>query len=141
MSYKKRLQARIYAIQMAFVSYISGDGIENICRKEWLLYQNVDEDTKVFAENLFKVTYNHLETIDDYIKKHLKETWPFQRIGVVEISILRIAIGEFLYFDTPFYAILNDFVNIASKYTDLQATSFINALLDKVKSEVRIVDD
>lgn len=141
MNYKKRLQSRIFAVQMMFVSHFKDNDVNNICREEWVLYSNIDKDVKGFAEELFKKSYEHLDVIDNYIKKYLKETWSFDRIGIVEKSILRIAIGELLYFDTPYYAILNDFVNIAGKYTDKQNASFINALLDNVKNEVRTIDD
>lgn len=138
----KRRNARINAIQMLYQMEIKNDRPDNIILSHWkALEKQIDEKSKVFAEELFIKTYENKEKIDRYIKKYLKETWKIERLGLIDISILRTAISEYLFFDTPIYAVLDEYVSIASVYLDEKNTSFINALLDKFSSDYKIIDD
>ena len=138
---RARTKARIDAVEM-FYAYSFGAYDPDEIIEKYYKYNNYKLDNKQrdFAKKLFLQTCKNSETIDKYIKKYLKKNWTIDRIGYVELSILRVAISEFLYFDTPFFAILDEYVSIASTYTDSQVTNFVNALLDNFKNEYRIVD-
>ena len=139
---QKRRNARINAIQMMYQIDIKNENPDNIILTHWqAVEKQIDKKCKQFAEELFIKTFGNREKIDCYIKKYLKETWQIDRLGLIDVNILRVAISEFLYFDTPIYAILDEYVTIASMYSDEKNTSFINALLDKFSGEYNIDDD
>lgn len=139
---QKRIYARINAIQMMYQIDIKNESQDNIVLTHWqAVDEQIDKKIKQFAEELFIKTVENREKIDSIIKKYLKETWQIDRLGLVDVNILRVAISEILYFDTPIYAILDEYVTIASMYSDKKNTSFINALLDKFSSEYNIEDD
>lgn len=139
---QRRRNARINAIQMMYQMDIKKDNPDNIIFMHWQAFEKqIDNKSKTFAEELFLKTFKNREKIDRYIKKYLKETWEIDRLGLIDVNILRVAISEFIFFDTPIYAILDEYVTIASIYSDEKNTSFINALLDKFSGEYKIIDD
>ncbi len=139
---QRRRNARINAIQMMYQMDIKKDNPDNIIFMHWQAFEKqIDSKSKTFAEELFLKTFKNREKIDRYIKKYLKETWEIDRLGLIDVNILRVAISEFIFFDTPIYAILDEYVTIASIYSDEKNTSFINALLDKFSGEYKIIDD
>ena len=139
---QKRRNARINAIQMMYQIDIKNESTNNIILTHWQAEEKqIDKKSKIFAEDLFVKTFENRDKIDCIIKKYLKETWQIDRLGFIDVNILRVAISEFLYFDTPIYAILDEYVTIASIYSDEKNTSFINALLDKFSGEYNTEDD
>jgi N utilization substance protein B len=139
---QKRRNARINAIQMMYQIDIKNESPNNIIVKHWPAEEKeIDKKSKIFAEDLFVKTFENRDKIDCIIKKYLKETWQIDRLGFIDVNILRVAISEFLYFDTPIYAILDEYVTIASIYSDEKNTSFINALLDKFSGEYNTEND
>jgi N utilization substance protein B len=138
----KRRIARINAIQMMYAIEIKEAPLNEILQTHWeISEEKLDKKSQKFAEDLFIKTFENQEKIDNYIKKYLKDTWQLDRLGLIDVNILRVAMSEFLFFDTPSYAILDEYVTIASIYSDEKNTSFINALLDKFSSEYNIKDD
>jgi N utilization substance protein B len=138
----KRRNARINAIQMIYQMEIKNEDPDNIILMHWkTLEKQLDKKSKAFAEELFIKTFENKEKIDRYIKKYLKDSWKIDRLGLIDISVLRIAISECLFFDTPIYAVLDEYVSIASVYLDEKNISFINALLDKFSSDYKVIDD
>lgn len=47
-------------------------------------------------------------------------------------AILRIALYEIKYMDTPDVVVINEAVELAKKYSDDEVKNMINAVLDKV---------
>ncbi|WP_066893126.1 transcription antitermination factor NusB [Clostridium nigeriense] len=91
-----------------------------------------------------------LNTIDlEYIKKILNKleenkvvidtkieealtNWKIDRVSKVNLSILRLAIGEMLYIDdVPEKVAINEAIEMTKKYSDEKSVSFINGVLDK----------
>ena len=139
---QRRRNSRINAIQMMYQMDIKNDNPDNIILMHWQAFEKqLDKKSKTFAEELFLKTFENRDKIDIYIKKYLKETWKIDRLGLIDVNVLRVAISEFIFFDTPIYAILDEYVTIASIYSDEKNTSFINALLDKFRGEYKIIDD
>ena len=76
--------------------------------------------------------YKHrLEEIDQMLSE--KTTgWSLQRIGKVELAILRLAVYEMLFDDTiPVSVAINEAVELAKKYGAEDSASFINGVLAK----------
>ena len=73
-----------------------------------------------------------LPEIDEMISKYSKG-WSSSRIGKAELAVLRLAIYEILYDeDIPQNVAINEAVELAKKYGNEQAPSFVNGILSSV---------
>lgn len=80
------------------------------------------------------------ESIKEEIKKNLKSDWNIDRISKINMSILKIAIYEILYSETPYKVAINEAVEIAKKYGEDQSPSFINGILASVVKDNNIAE-
>ncbi len=78
------------------------------------------------------VTYQ--DKIDDVANKHMKE-WTIDRLDKSGAAILRMAIYELTYTDTPEVVVINEAVELAKKYSDEAVRKIINAVLDRIIKE------
>ncbi len=88
-----------------------------------------DEESAAFIEERFNRVSENLEKIDELIEGH-SSGWSIDRIGKVELSVLRLAVYELKYDeDIPSGVAINEAVNLAKKYGQDGAGSFINGIL------------
>jgi len=77
---------------------------------------------------------NNKEAIDTVISENL-HSWKIDRISKVNLSILRLATYELLYDEqVPRAVVINEALEITRRYSDEKSVSFINGVLDKIKS-------
>ena len=63
----------------------------------------------------------------------ISQGWKLGRIGKAELAILRLAVYEIKFDeDIPVKVAINEAVELAKTYCDVEAKSFINALLAKL---------
>lgn len=74
------------------------------------------------------------DTLDGYIVDTSKE-WRLQRIGYVERNILRLALFEIKYSNTPTAVAINEAVEIAKLYSGEEAGRFVNGVLGRIVRE------
>ena len=86
---------------------------------------------KDFCIDLVKNTYLHLQDIDDLIKQYSKK-WSFERINIIEKSILRLAVMEIEYSDIPKKVAINEAVELAEDFSGQRSKKFVNGILDAV---------
>ena len=71
----------------------------------------------------------NIDLIDNKIQENLRN-WKLNRISKMNMSILRLAIYEILFVeDVPDKVAVNESIEIAKKYSDDNAPSFINGVL------------
>ncbi len=61
--------------------------------------------------------------------------WDIQRIDKTGAAILRLALYELKYTDTPNVVVINEAIELAKKYSDDSVRKIINAVLDKYIKE------
>lgn len=89
-----------------------------------------------YCEKLYNNFLNAHEEIDEYIKNYSKE-WDIKRIAKIELSILRLAITEILFFDDIDVAItINEAVNLAKIYGTDTSPAFVNAVLGAIEKTI-----
>lgn len=71
------------------------------------------------------------DELDDQFKPFLIN-WRFERLGVSTKLILRFAIWELKYTDTPASIIINEAIELAKCFAEKDAYKFINGILDNV---------
>ena len=89
---------------------------------------------KDFFDSLTDGVKQHLEEIDEVILSKLKN-WTIERIFKIDLSILRLAVYELNYTETPFKVVINEAVELAKKYGNDESYTFINGVLREVAKE------
>jgi len=89
-----------------------------------------------FARQLVMNTVEHVEQIDEFIRRHA-EHWRLDRMATVDRNILRLAVQEFLYDkETPKTVVINEAIEIARRFSAQESPLFINGVLDSIKKEL-----
>ncbi|MBX7056007.1 MAG: transcription antitermination factor NusB [Pyrinomonadaceae bacterium] len=92
---------------------------------------------RTFADNLALGTIANVDIIDSRIKTRA-EHWRIERMAIVDRNVLRLAVYEFLYADTPHTVVINEALEIARRFSTYEATQFINGILDAIKQDLDI---
>ena len=94
-----------------------------------------NKDAKKYILDIANGVYNNLENIIELIKKNLKQDWKIERISKVTLAILKLAIYEIVYAKIPFKVVINEAVELAKKYGEETAPSFVNGILASIVKE------
>ena len=133
----KRRKSRELALQMLFQSDMGKQNEEQVRKTFWAERSTVDEETRGFADDLFRVARDHGSEIDDLIQKHA-EHWRMERMPAVDRNLLRLGVAEFLGFPTtPRAIVINEALDIAHRYSSPESIQFINGVLDSVGKELQ----
>ncbi len=124
-------------MQILYQIDITRDNIDQVWEGFWLACdeKDIDGGVKDFTRDLVKGVGDNLEVIDLKISNYAKN-WELERMAVVDRNILRLAAYEILFrSDIPPKVSINEAVELAKKYSDVQAGKFVNGILDKIKAE------
>lgn len=99
----------------------------------------LDDKTREFSDRLVLGTLQNLEFIDEKIKTRA-EHWRIERMALVDRNVLRLAVYEFLYEDTPHTVVINEALEVARRFSTFEATQFINGILDAIKLDLEKVE-
>ena len=97
-----------------------------------------DEAIKEYLKDILFGVIENEERINNLIKENLKENWDISRISKINLSLLKIAIYEMIYSKIPYKVVINEVVELAKKYSDEQAQSFINGVLASIVKEEKL---
>lgn len=95
-----------------------------------VIKENVEIESEFVKEIVYGVI-THEEELEKTANKYLNN-WTIDRLGFTDQAILKIAIYEFMYTDTPKIVCINEAVELAKKYSDDEVRKMINASLDKL---------
>ena len=132
-----RHKARECALQMLFaadVTHNEGDALTAAYWKE-LGDETIDDKTREFANELVNGTLKNVTAIDDKIRTRA-EHWRIERMAIVDRNVLRLAVFEFLFRDTPNTVAINEALETARRFSSFEATQFINGILDAIRQDV-----
>jgi N utilization substance protein B len=97
-------------------------------------FSNVDSEYEYVSETLDGVSSN-LDYIDSIISKNLVN-WRLQRLTFIDRAIIRCAVYEMEFLNTPSEIVINEALNITRKYSDEgdnKMVGFVNKVLDNIK--------
>jgi len=86
---------------------------------------------RAFAESLLRAVITHQADIDAIIDARAVG-WGVDRLAFLDRNILRLALGELLYYGTPAEIVMDEAVELAKRFGTDKAPSFINGILDRV---------
>ena len=94
-----------------------------------------DEKVIEYLTNVINGLKANEVEIDELISKNLKENWSLSRIPKITLSSLKLAIFEMVYAKIPYKVAINEVVELAKKYADEVAPTFINGILASIVKE------
>ena len=131
----KRRKGRELAMQMLFQGDVGKQNADEVRKTFWQARDEVEPDTRGFAEDLFRVATARKEEIDGLIEKH-SANWKLTRMPAVDRNLLRMAIAELTGFPgTPPPIIINEALEIARRYSAPESINFLNGVLDAIAHE------
>ena len=127
-----RRKSREYALQLLFRSEFTDPE-----DSEELIWESkeVDSETRDFAQFLHDRYVENEVRIDRLIQKHARN-WKLERMATVDRNILRMAIAEFLFAETPRVVVIDEAIEVARKYSGEEATEFVNGVLDAIRKDL-----
>jgi len=126
-----RKQSREKAFQLLFSLCFGaevGTGLDMVTDEK------PDEKELVFINKLCAVVSENLGEIDAKISTHA-HGFALDRIFKIDLTVLRMAVGEVMYLDTPDAVAVNEAVNIAKKYGTEKSGGYVNGILASILKE------
>lgn len=112
--------------------------IENYLQKpKKVNFQNFISTEKMeYARELFITSLEKEAVLMDYIQPKLKN-WDAERVAMIDLILLRMGLAELLFFPTiPTKVTINEYIEIAKKYSTDQSGQFINGVLDNLLKDL-----
>ncbi|HLF17335.1 MAG TPA: transcription antitermination factor NusB [Candidatus Omnitrophota bacterium] len=134
---RKRTLARESALKILYQAEITRRDIKTSAANYWSERDDLDGTVKEFCDRLTSGIQEHVATIDEKITQYATN-WQIKRMAVIDRNILRLGVFELLFTpDIPPKVTINEAVDLAKKYGDLESSKFVNGILDKIhKSEI-----
>jgi transcription antitermination protein NusB len=128
----KRRKSRELAMQMLFQADVGKQTPDEVRKTFWQAREEVEDDTRGFAEDIFRVSAGREAEIDALIEEH-SANWKLARMSAVDRNLLRTAVAELLGFpSTPAPIIINEALEIARRYSAPESINFLNGVLDAI---------
>ena len=138
---RKRTQAREDALKILYQSEIVRREILDAAKIYWSEFNKVDSVVQKFADRLILGVKDNLDPIDQYISKYATN-WQLKRMAVIDRNILRIGVYELFYAsDIPPKVTINEAVELAKKYGDVESSKFVNGILDKIHKTEKVAEN
>ena len=131
-----RRKSRELAMQMLFQGDLGKQKPEEVEELFWGSREDVDDETRGFADDLHRLATQREDEVDELIQKHA-QNWRLERMPVVDRNLLRAAVAEMIGFPkTPAAVIINETLEIARRYAAPESIKFLNGVLDAVGREL-----
>jgi len=129
-----RHYARVVAFQVLYESDFSNNNNVEAIFKRHKTNLGLEGENIEFASELAQKTSKHIAQIDSEIVKVAPE-WPIGQVAIIDRNILRLAICELKYFDTPPKVVINESVELAKTFGSESSSKFVNGVLGTVFRE------
>ena len=143
-----RKTARAAAMQMIFERISGGHGGEETLRMvydelredglpgvESIRQKEPDEEDRAYITAALEGVLAHLEEIDSRIEK-TAVGWTLDRMALVDLTILRLAVWEILYApDVPNNVAVSEAVELTERFSDPGDKAFVNGILGTIVRE------
>lgn len=135
---RRELREQIFKIlfSAAFYTY------KEMSEQTMLFLESLDEPAKetdiVYITQKAEAVLKKCKDLDKMLKEQIKE-WDIDRMGKVELAILRLALYEMKYDETiPEKVAINEAVELAKTFGQESSSVFVNGVLAKFAEEEKI---
>ena len=123
-------------MQMLFQGDLGKQTPAEVSKLFWSSVTDVDEETRGFAEDIYRIATSRSVEIDGLIEQH-SQNWRLERMPVVDRNLLRAGIAEMLGFPkTPAAIVINESLEVARRYAAPESIHFLNGVLDAVARDL-----
>ena len=123
-------------MQMLFQGDLGKQTPEQVSKLFWDSRDDVDDDTRAFAEDIYRVATARQPEIDKLIEAHA-QNWRLERMAVVDRNLIRAAVAEMLGNpNTPAAIIINESLEVARRYAAPESVHFLNGVLDAIARDL-----
>jgi transcription antitermination protein NusB len=131
-----RRKSRELTMQMLFQGDLGKQSPDEVRKLFWPSRDDVDAETRGFAEDLYRVATTRQTEIDAIIEHHA-QNWRIERMAVVDRNLLRAATAELLeYPNTPGPIVINESLEVARRYAAPESIHFLNGVLDAIARDL-----
>ena len=112
--------------------------LERINNEEQLKYINIfrSSEDEEFAKNLLKKTIEEEKKISSIIYD-LAQNWDKERIALIDLILMKMAIIEMMYIQTiPNKVTIDEYIEISKEYSTPKSKEFINGILDSFIKDI-----
>ncbi len=128
---RERTKARELALKFLYQIDVTKEDVSSALEHFWQ-GQHVIKPVKEFTTQIIQGTLANLPQINNVISKYA-QNWQLKRMAVIDRNILRLGCFELLFLeDIPPKVSINEAVELAKKYGDVNSSKFVNGILDKI---------
>ena len=102
------------------------EGMKDVLQTDSFIKKHGD-----YIRNITEAYQQNLPEIDEIISEFCT-TWKIDRLSKVDLSILRLAVIELKYMDTPVKVVINECVEMAKKFSSEKSSVFVHGVLASV---------
>jgi len=96
----------------------------------------VGDEKNKFATDLLETAIDKKTITEDIIKPKLNN-WDPERIAMIDMILLRLAVCELVYFNTiPTKVTIKEYIDLGKEYSTEQSGHFVNGILDNIHKEM-----
>ena len=134
---RRRTLSREHALKILYQVEITHRSVDLILADYWKMEEVSDVEVMTYAKVLVDATLKNIKLIDEKISEYATN-WQLKRMAVIDRNVMRIGLVELQYStEVPPKVAINEAVELAKKYGDLESSKFVNGILDKIhKKEI-----
>jgi len=131
----KRSAAREEAFKLLYSLEVQKENLDEQLEMYFENEEITDQEIKDYILYVVKGIERNISDIQNKISDNLKKDWKIERISKINLVLLKLAIYEILYTETPYKVAINEAIEIAKKYGDDNSPNFVNGILASVVKE------
>ena len=134
---RRRTLSREHALKILYQFDITKRPMEAVVQSYWQAEETKDQEIIAYANLLAQGISAHVQEIDQKISDYATN-WQIKRMAIIDRNVMRIGLYELQHTtDIPPKVAINEAVELAKKYGDLESSKFVNGILDKIhKKEI-----
>ena len=134
---RRRTLAREHALKILYQFDITKRPMDAVVTSYWQAEETKDPEIISYANLLVTGVGGNIQDIDHKISDYATN-WQIKRMAIIDRNVMRIGLYELQHtVDIPPKVAINEAVELAKKYGDLESSKFVNGILDKIhKKEI-----
>ena len=134
---RRRTLSREHALKMLYQFDITKRPMDAVVESYWQAEETKDQEIITYANLLAQGVGGQITDIDHKISDYATN-WQIKRMAIIDRNVMRIGLYELQHTtDIPPKVAINEAVELAKKYGDLESSKFVNGILDKIhKKEI-----
>ena len=131
----KRSAAREEAFKLLYSLEVQKENLDEQLEMYFENEEIIEQEIKDYISSVVKGIENNISDRQNKISENLKKDWKIERISKINLVLLKLAIYEIIYTETPYKVAINEAIEIAKKYGDDNSPNFVNGILASVVKE------